>query len=107
MFLLKTFALEPLDRLGISYEKMSSLSPKLIYLSISRFGRTGPEKDRPGYDLMMQAFTGLMSITGMEENEREESELVKVGTSVVDLTAGLTGAMDVLAALLTRHRTGE
>jgi crotonobetainyl-CoA:carnitine CoA-transferase CaiB-like acyl-CoA transferase len=90
------------ERLGIGYEKLKLLNPSLIYLSISGFGRTGPERERAGYDLMMQAYSGLMSVTG-----EPDGGPVKVGPPVVDLTAGLSGAMSVLAALLTRIKTGE
>ncbi|OUM92072.1 CaiB/BaiF CoA transferase family protein [Parageobacillus thermoglucosidasius] len=90
------------DRLGIGYEALKKVNPSIIYLSISGFGRTGPEKNRAGYDLMVQAYSGVMSITG-----EPGGPPVKVGTSVVDITAGLTGAMSVMVALLTREKTGQ
>lgn len=89
------------DRLGIGYEDLKAINPSIIYLSISGFGRTGPEKNRAGYDIMMQAYSGLMSITG--EPDRGP---VKVGTSVVDLTTGMNGVIGVMAALMLRDKTG-
>src|SRR5690606_2767276 len=74
---------------------------RLIYCSISAVGRDGPEKDRGGVDLLMQAYAGLMSITG--EPDRPP---VRTGTSVVDLSTGANAAQGILAALYVRERTG-
>src|SRR5690606_13003430 len=76
--------------------------PELIYCAISGFGQTGPEHDRPGYDVVVQAEAGIMDITGPAEGAPH-----KVGTSIADLVTGQTAANAVLAALLVRGRTGE
>lgn len=87
--------------LGIDYQTLSALNPRLIYLSASGYGQTGPYSQRPGLDLILQGMSGLMSITG-----EEGGPPVKVGVPVCDLTAALYGAYAVLAALLVRQRAG-
>lgn len=90
------------DELGYGYEQLKTINPRLIYCSISGFGRTGSEKNRAGYDLLLQGFSGLMSITG----EAEGSPL-KVGTSIADLTTGMYAAFSMVTALMARERTGK
>ncbi|HEX6989532.1 MAG TPA: CoA transferase [Bacillota bacterium] len=90
------------DRLGLGYERLSSINPRLVYCSISGFGQTGPYRDRGGFDLVAQAMSGLMSVTGPTDGA-----LVKVGVPVTDLTAGLLGAYGVVAALLERAASGR
>jgi crotonobetainyl-CoA:carnitine CoA-transferase CaiB-like acyl-CoA transferase len=89
-------------RLGIDYESLSRLNPRLIYGSISGFGQTGPYCDRPGYDQIAQGLGGLMSVTGLAGQGP-----VRVGIPVADLTAGLFLAQGILAALLERERSGR
>ena len=89
-------------RLGIDYEALSVLNPRLIYASISGFGQTGPYRDRPGYDQIAQGLGGLMSITGLPGQGP-----VRVGIPVADLTAGIFLAQGVLVALLERERSGR
>jgi crotonobetainyl-CoA:carnitine CoA-transferase CaiB-like acyl-CoA transferase len=89
-------------RLGIDYESLSRLNPRLIYASISGFGQTGPYRDRPGYDQIAQGMGGLMSVTGLPGQGP-----VRVGIPVADLTAGIFMAQGVLAALLERERSGR
>jgi formyl-CoA transferase len=89
-------------RLGISYEDLRHLNPRLVYASISGFGQTGPYKDRPGYDQIAQGMGGLMSITG-----QPGSGPWRVGIPVADLSAGLFAAQGVLVALMERERSGE
>lgn len=90
------------ERLGCSYEELSRENPRLIYCSISGFGQTGPRRQEPGYDLMMQGFGGLMAITGTHEGEP-----VRVGVAVIDLGTGLHAVEAILAALYHRERTGR
>jgi formyl-CoA transferase len=78
------------------------LNPKLIYCSITGFGQTGPMRDKPGYDFMIQALGGLMSITG-----EPEGEPMKTGVAVVDLFAGQNAVIAILAALQARALTGR
>jgi crotonobetainyl-CoA:carnitine CoA-transferase CaiB-like acyl-CoA transferase len=100
--LVENFRTGTADRLGFGYETIKKINPSIIYLSISGFGRTGPFKDKAGYDLMIQAYSGLMGITG--EPGRAP---VKTGFSVVDLTTGILGALSVVTALLHRGKTGK
>jgi crotonobetainyl-CoA:carnitine CoA-transferase CaiB-like acyl-CoA transferase len=90
-------------RLGFDYEALRRSNPGLIYAAISGFGRTGPYAERGGFDLMAQAMSGLMSITG----EGPGRPPVKVGAPVCDITAGLLLAMGVLAAYTHRLKTGQ
>ncbi len=89
-------------RLGVDYETIASLDPRIIYASISGFGQTGPYADRPGFDLIAQGMTGLMSVTG-EPNGNP----VKCGVPIADLAVGLIAANGVLAALIAREKTGR
>ena len=89
-------------RLGIDYEALSAINPRLIYGSISGFGQTGPYRDRPGYDQIAQGLGGLMSITGLPGQGP-----VRVGIPVADLTAGIFLAQGILVALYERERSGK
>jgi crotonobetainyl-CoA:carnitine CoA-transferase CaiB-like acyl-CoA transferase len=92
-----------MERMGFGYERVRRDNPKLIYCSISGFGRSGPYADRAGFDLVAQGMSGLMSITG----EGPGRPPVKVGAPLTDITAGVLAAMGILAALHHRARTGE
>jgi crotonobetainyl-CoA:carnitine CoA-transferase CaiB-like acyl-CoA transferase len=89
-------------RLGISYKDASIIKPDVIYCSVSGFGQTGPLSSRPGFDMLMQAFAGHMSITG----ERGRGS-VRSGPSAIDLMTGAHGAFAILVALRHRDKTGE
>ncbi|NAZ85002.1 CoA transferase [Kineococcus sp. T90] len=89
-------------RLGVDYDTLAVIRPSLVYASISGFGQTGPYADRPGYDLIAQAMTGVMSITG-EPGGRP----VKSGIPVADLGSGLFCAVGILAAWASSRRTGR
>jgi crotonobetainyl-CoA:carnitine CoA-transferase CaiB-like acyl-CoA transferase len=89
-------------RLGVDYETLAAINPRLIYASVSGFGQTGPYADRPGYDLIAQAMSGVMSITGTPGGEP-----VKSGLPVGDLGAGLFCALGIVSAVHARTRTGE
>ncbi len=89
-------------RLGVDYETLSRLNPRLIYCSISSFGQTGPYSQMPGYDLIIQGIGGLMGLTG--EQGRPP---VRVGMAVTDICAGMYGVIGILAALRTREETGR
>lgn len=90
-----------MDRLGLADGTLEAWNPRLIRCSISAFGADGPGRDRPGMDLLLQAASGLMSITGEEGRPP-----VRVGISLVDLIAGANAAQAVLAALFERERSG-
>ncbi len=91
-----------LRKYGLDHETLCAAYPGLVYCSISGFGQTGPNRDKPGYDLMAQGFGGIMSITG--EAGREP---MKVGVGVADVVCGLYAATGILAALRHRDTTGE
>jgi len=100
--LVENFRPGTLARFGLDYETLRSDSPGLVYCSISGFGQTGPLRDRPGYDFMIQAMGGLMSFTG-----EPDGEPMKVGVAVTDITAGLYAVIAILAALQARTVSGE
>jgi crotonobetainyl-CoA:carnitine CoA-transferase CaiB-like acyl-CoA transferase len=89
-------------RLGIDYESLKPINPRLVYGSISGFGQDGPYRERPGFDQIAQGMGGLMSITGLPGQGP-----VRVGVPVADLTAGIFCAMGILVALLEREVSGE
>jgi crotonobetainyl-CoA:carnitine CoA-transferase CaiB-like acyl-CoA transferase len=89
-------------RLGIDYDALKPLNPRLVYASISGFGQTGPYRDRAGFDQIAQGMGGLMSITGLPGQGP-----VRVGIPVADLSAGIFAAMGILVALLEREVSGE
>ncbi|KAA2212186.1 CaiB/BaiF CoA transferase family protein [Teichococcus oryzae] len=89
-------------RLGIDYEALSAINPRLVYGSISGFGQSGPYAGRPGFDQIAQGMGGLMSITGLPGQGP-----VRVGIPIADLTAGIFCAMGILIALLEREESGQ
>jgi formyl-CoA transferase len=100
--LVENFRTGTLEKMGLGYEKLQALNPRLVYCSISGYGRTGPYAKRPGYDFIIQAEGGIMGITGPEEGPP-----FRVGVSIVDLTTGIFASSAILAALRARERTGE
>ena len=90
------------DRLGIDYESLRAVNPRIVLGSISGFGQDGPYADRPGYDQVAQGMGGLMSVTG-----HPGQGPVRAGTAIADITAGLYCAMGIMAALLEREISGE
>lgn len=89
-------------RLGLDYDTLRQLNPGLIYCEISGFGRTGPYRERGGFDLIAQGMSGLMSVTG----EGPGRAPVKVGPPITDITAGILGAMGISAAYASKLQTG-
>lgn len=100
---IENFRKGTLEKLGIGYEKLKKINPKIILCEISGYGRTGPYADQGGFDLVAQGMSGLMSITG----ESSDKPPMKVGAPITDITAGILGATGVLAALIHRDKTGE
>jgi len=100
--LVHNYRVGALERLGLDYESLSRVNPRLIYCAISGFGATGPLSKEPANDLFMQAYAGSMSITGDPEGSP-----AKMGMSVADVGGGMFGAIGVMMALETRHRTGR
>jgi crotonobetainyl-CoA:carnitine CoA-transferase CaiB-like acyl-CoA transferase len=101
--LIENYRRGTMQRLGLGYEKLRAINPGLIYCEISGFGRTGPLADHGGFDLVAQAMSGLMAITG----EGPGRPPVKVGAPVTDITAGILAAMGVCAAYAHKLNTGE
>ncbi len=90
------------EKMGLGYEALEKINPRLVYCTVSSYGPVGPFKERPGFDFVMQAQTGIMSITGPEEGPPS-----RVGVAVVDVTTGLYAANAILAALFHRDRDPE
>jgi len=99
--LVENFRPGTMTRLGFGFEEVHAKYPALVYCSVSGFGHTGPERDRGGFDLVAQAMSGMLSITGTAE------EPAKVGVPISDLNAGLFASHAILAALLYRSNNGE
>ena len=99
--LVENFKVGGLKRLRLDEATLRALNPQLVYCSISGFGQSGPHKDKPGYDLLVQAMGGLMSLTG-----EPAGEPVKVGVAVADILTGLYAAVAILAALRERDASG-
>src|SRR3954469_14730494 len=100
--LIESFRTGAMEAWNLGCDTLRVSNPRLIYCAVSAVGRDGPDKDRAGVDLLMQAYAGLMSITGDENGDP-----VRTGTSVVDLTTGANAVQGILAALFVRERTGK
>ena len=100
--LVENFRPGTMNRLGLDYASLSAANPRLIYVSISGYGQTGPRRLEPAMDLIIQSASGLMSITGTAAGET-----VKTGHSIADITAGLFSLIGAMMALEARHRTGR
>ncbi|HEV8546129.1 MAG TPA: CoA transferase [Candidatus Limnocylindrales bacterium] len=103
--LVENFRPGSLERLGFDEATIASINPKLIHLAISGYGPTGPAADRPGYDFVIQAVGGLMSITG--EADADGGRPTKVGVAISDVVTGLYAAIGILAAVIARNGDGQ
>jgi len=101
--LIENYRRGTMEKMGLGYETLHALNPRLIYCTISGFGRTGPYADRGGFDLVAQGMSGLMSITG----EGPGRPPMKAGSPVTDITAGILACVGILAALYSRQSTGK
>src|SRR6266700_1322627 len=99
--LIENFRTGTMESFGLGYDALAKINPRLIYCSVSAFGRTGPRKDSPGYEALMQAFSGIMSITG-----EPDGQPVRAGVSFLDLSTGILCALGVCSALIQRAKTG-
>jgi len=99
--LIENFRTGTMESFGLGYDQLSAINPRLVYCSVSAFGRTGPRKDGAGYEALMQAFSGIMSITG-----EPGGAPVRAGVSFLDLTTGIFCAFGIVNALLHRVATG-
>lgn len=98
--LLQNLAPGAAERMGFSYEQLKEYYPKLIVCDISGYGSSGPYRDKKAYDLLIQAESGLLSVTGSDD------EPAKAGCSIVDISAGMYAFSNILAAIIRRHKTG-
>ena len=99
--LIENFRTGTMESYGLGYDVLAAVNPRLVYCSVSAFGRTGPRKDAAGYEALMQAFSGIMSITG-----EPDGAPLRSGVSFLDLTTGIFCAFGIVNALLHRVRTG-
>jgi len=100
--LVENFRPGVMDRLGVGYEVLKVINPRLIYASISGYGTYGPYKDRPGYDVIAQGMSGLMHLTG-----QADAPPTRVGSSIGDTVAGMNAVIAILAAVYGREQTGK
>jgi len=100
--LIENFKVGGLKKYGLEYEALKTVNPKLVYCSITGFGQTGPYAERAGYDFMIQAMGGMMSVTGAADGEP-----MKIGVALADVLTGLYAANAIQAALIHQLRTGE
>lgn len=100
--IVENFKTGTMERLGLGYEDLKALNPKIIHCSITGFGHTGPYKQLPGYDFLAQAMSGFMSVNGISNGKP-----VKAGVAMADLYAGLYAIISILAALEARNQTGR
>jgi formyl-CoA transferase/CoA:oxalate CoA-transferase len=100
--LVENFRPGTMERLGFGYEQLNSIHPRLVYCSISGYGHSGPLRERPGYDAVMQGEAGWMHLTG-----EPEGEPLKVGASLADVFTGMMAAQGIVTALYERTRTGK
>ena len=103
---IENFKVEGLKRYGLDYESLAAINPALVYCSVTGFGQTGPYAKRSGYDFLIQAMGGLMSLTGRGDDEPGAGP-IKVGVALTDIMTGLYACIGVLSALNHRDRTGE
>jgi len=104
--LLENYKVGTLEKFGLGYEDLKKVNPRLVYCSVTGFGQTGPKRDHAAYDFMIQAASGLMSVTG-ERDGLPGAGPQKVGVPIVDLMTGMYTAVAVLAGLARRDHTGE
>lgn len=100
--MVESFRAGALDRMGLGYDAVRAVNPGIIYCSVSGYGRTGPMANKPGYDLIIQAYSGLMNLTG-----EPDGLPLRVGFSLVDLFTGMMAYGSILTALHHRQKTGE
>ncbi|MDD2808801.1 CaiB/BaiF CoA-transferase family protein [Rhodoferax sp.] len=103
--LVENFKVGGLKAYGLDFESLHAVNPKLIYCSVTGFGQSGPYAERAGYDLMIQAMSGMMSLTGHADGEPGGGPL-RMGVALIDILTGIYACSAILAAIESRHRTG-
>src|SRR5258705_5296708 len=104
--LLENYKYGDLARYGLGYEDLNALNPKLVYCSVTGFGQTGPYRERPGYDFMIQGMGGMMSVTG-EPDSVPGGGPQRAGVPIADIITGMYASIAICAALANRERTGR
>jgi formyl-CoA transferase len=104
--LVENFKVGGLKQYGLDYASLKAVNPRLIYCSVTGFGQDGPYAERAGYDLMIQAMSGMMSITGHADGEPGGGPM-RMGVALIDVLTGIYACSAILAAVEVRHRTGE
>jgi crotonobetainyl-CoA:carnitine CoA-transferase CaiB-like acyl-CoA transferase len=104
--LLENYKFGDLARYGLGYEDLRAVNPRLIYCSVTGFGQTGPYRERPGYDFMIQGMGGMMSVTG-EPDDAPGGGPQRAGVPLADIITGMYASIAICAALASRERTGE
>ncbi len=103
--LIENYKVGDLARYGLGYEHIKAVNPGIVYCSVTGFGQTGPAKERPGYDFMVQGMSGLMSITGLPDSEPGGGPL-RFGVPIIDIMTGMYASIAICAALTHRAKTG-
>ncbi len=103
--LVENFKFGDLAKKGLGYDAVKAVNPAIVYCSVTGFGHTGPAREKPGYDMVLQGMAGLMSITGASDAEGDEP--TKVGVALADVMTGLYSTIAILAALKERDQSGE
>ena len=104
--LIENYKFGDLARYGLGYEQLKSLNPRLVYCSVTGFGQTGPYRERPGYDFMIQGMGGMMSVTG-EPDGAPGGGPQRAGVPIADIITGMYATIAICAALANRERTGQ
>ena len=103
--LIENYKFGDLHRYGLDYETLHALNPRLIYCSVTGFGHSGPYRERPGYDFMVQGMSGLMSVTGHADDQPGGGPM-RVGIPIIDILTGMYASVAICAALANREKTG-
>jgi formyl-CoA transferase len=104
--LIENYKYGDLARYGLGYDELSKLNPKLVYCSITGFGQTGPDREKPGYDFMAQGMSGFMSLTG-EPDDQPGGGPMRAGVPVIDIFTGMYATIAITSALANRAQTGK
>ena len=103
--LIENYKVGDLERYGLGYQAIRAINPSIVYASVTGFGQTGPAKDRPGYDFMVQGMSGLMSVTGVPDGQPGAGPM-RFGIPIVDIMTGMYASVAICAAIAHRERTG-
>jgi crotonobetainyl-CoA:carnitine CoA-transferase CaiB-like acyl-CoA transferase len=102
--LIENYKVGDLERYGLGYERIKAVNPSIVYCSVTGFGQTGPAKERPGYDFMVQGMSGLMSVTGLPDGHAGAGPM-RFGIPIVDIMTGMYASVAICAALTHREKT--